>query len=268
MKLSFRNTVVSHPALKQMCLLDTVEMGLKQKLQGERKKHTASRPAFLRFHFGDAHFKLGTRLQHRGKRFTTAHSTSICAQARHDRRNSRLLFRTRARVGSGAKSPGQKSGSLRMAGSVPSGLSNPPCPGPPVPAETRVPRAPWAPAGRRGPARPSLPLVVGPNRPGPQAAETKERAGAAPPLPPPAPPARTPTAMATPPQTWPVGPAGGRGAWPRRGRRPPPCLPPLPEAKRRADKARPRRHRDAGRPRRPPPNKRGQEPRKPGALMQ
>lgn len=37
MKLSSRNTVVSHPALKQMYLLDTVEMGLKQKLQGGKK---------------------------------------------------------------------------------------------------------------------------------------------------------------------------------------------------------------------------------------
>lgn len=66
-------------------------------------------------------------------------------------------------------------------------------------------------------------------------------------------------------------PQGGRGApGPTRGRRPPPCLPAPPRSGVPADKARRRRGRsgDPGPPRRPPRNKRGQEPRKPGALMQ
>lgn len=64
---------------------------------------------------------------------------------------------------------------------------------------------------------------------------------------------------------------GGRGSpGPRRGRRPPPCLPAPPRSWVPADNARRRRGRSGrpGRPRRPPRNKRGQEPRKPGALMQ
>lgn len=66
-------------------------------------------------------------------------------------------------------------------------------------------------------------------------------------------------------------PRGGRSSpGPRRGRRPPPCLPAPPRSGVRADKARRRRGRSGGpgRPRRPPRDKRGQEPRKPGALMQ
>lgn len=61
-----------------------------------------------------------------------------------------------------------------------------------------------------------------------------------------------------------------RCAGPRRGRRPPPCLPAPPRNGVPADKAPRRRGRSGGpgRPRRPPRNKRGQEPRKPGALMQ
>lgn len=160
----------------------------------------------------------------------------------------------------------QKPRPLRLAGSVPPGLSVYPAPGRLSRRDPSAPRPrPWAPERRSGPVRPSR---LSSARPGVQAPETKERAEAAPPFQPPAPPARIPTAMATPPQPRPVGTAGGRGAWPRRGRRPPPCLPPLPEAKRRADKARRRQRGHPGRPRRPPPNERGREPRKPGALMQ
>lgn len=161
---------------------------------------------------------------------------------------------------SGAKVSATENGRLRPFETVLSTLPRPGC-------SSRKPERP-GPVSSSGTPRPGLPSRWSWARPGPQAAETKEPAGALPPVPTPAPPARTPTAMATPPQPRPVGPAGGRGAGPRRGRRPPPCLPPLPEAKRRADKARRRQRGHPGRPRRPPPNKRGQEPRKPGALMQ
>lgn len=61
-----------------------------------------------------------------------------------------------------AKSTGQKSRPLRMAGSVPSRLARVPCPGPAVPAETR---ASWPRELQRvGAARPSLPLVVSPGQ--------------------------------------------------------------------------------------------------------
>lgn len=45
MKLSFRSTVVSLPALKQVCLLDTVEMGFKQKLPGKKHGQQARFPS-------------------------------------------------------------------------------------------------------------------------------------------------------------------------------------------------------------------------------
>lgn len=126
--------------------------GLKAK--ASREKKPAGRPAFLRSHFGDAHFKAKPAASTPWERFTTAHSTPICAQARHDRRNSRLLSAPALAWVPVAKSPGQKSRPLRMAGSVPSGLARLPCPDPAVRAETRAPRAPRGPAGQRGPAFP------------------------------------------------------------------------------------------------------------------
>lgn len=206
----------------------------------------------------------------RWERFTRAHSTPNRAQARagptklaasfpHPRSRG---FRRRSLWGKCLDHSEWQAPSLRGAPVYPA-------PGRLLPQRPERPR-PREP--QRGPARPSRLSSARPGparaRPGVQAAETKEREGAAPPSQPPAPWARTPTTMASPPQPRPVGIAGGRGAWPRRGRRPPPCLPPLPEAKRRADKARRRRRGHPGRPRRPPPNERGREPRKPGALMQ
>lgn len=65
MKLSFRSTVVSLPALKQMCLLDTVEMGLKQKLQGKKSQQVGplSFALILEMHTS----RLSPRLQRRGR---------------------------------------------------------------------------------------------------------------------------------------------------------------------------------------------------------
>lgn len=214
MKLPFGSSVVLAPALNRCVCSDTVQAGSKAKASRE---DTAIRPVpFLPLAFI---LEMHTSSEARGcnpvgERFTTAPSTPICAQTRDGPTKLAAAFPPHPRS-RGFRRRSLRGKSLHHGdGQAPSLQGSPvyPAPGrllPPRP-ERSGPRGPQ----RGGAARPGLPACrpPGPARPGVQAAETKERAGAAPPLQPPAPRARTPTAIATPPQPRPVGSAGGRGA--------------------------------------------------------
>lgn len=214
--------------------------------------------------------------------------------------NSQLLSRSRAPAGPRAKSPGAQVPSIRNRRLRPlgtrvaaAGLRGT---GRALPLTPSGPAAPTAaPLGSRGTARPGpgSPLLPVPDdSAGPSGRPDKGAGGAggggrrdraAPASVPPSLPPGARRAHrgrgATPPaprglRSGPALPRERREAAARRGRgggggRHHVC-PPLPEAGCSADKARRRRGRSGrpGRPRRPPRNTRGQEPRKPGALMQ
>lgn len=120
--------------------------------------------------------ELGTRLQHSG-RGSQPH-TQHRSVPRHEMTRRKLAAsfpHPRSRGFRGPSLWGQKPRPLRLAGSVPPGLSRLPCPGPALPPRPERPPAPWAPERWGGPVRPSR---LSSARPGPARCSGRRDKGA------------------------------------------------------------------------------------------
>lgn len=119
--------------------------------------------------------ELGTRLQHSGRGSQPHTQHRFVPRHEMTRRKLAASFpHPRSRGFRGPSLWGQKPRSLRLAGSVPPGLSRLPCPGPALSPRPERPPAPWAPERWGGPVRPSR---LSSARPGPVFRPPRQRSG-------------------------------------------------------------------------------------------